>query len=250
MPYRARPSACTAYHLDERDVIVGVSGGWNAFADANGGEGARREAVLGEELWRFISGEETISHLNAMLFWSRRRHAAFTLDHRCDGPGVRRVSRMRVAPLKPGRLRVEHRLISERPFSPGEIAMAREAASEAAARVAERDAPGFAEARGARISAAGVRAEAMARQSLPAEADPCGASCPVCCRTRFGRLWVDTWALPSGEAFGGGAMVCADCRLAALQAFERSEPARIGEPVRLFTSDREARSRPVAPAAD
>lgn len=104
--------ASTEYRLDQDNRIVGVAGGWDAFATENGAPAARADAVLGRRLWDFIEGHQTRALLNNLFMIVRLRDAALKLQYRCDAPALRRVYEMAVEPGPDDGLTVRHRLLS------------------------------------------------------------------------------------------------------------------------------------------
>ncbi|MFT6774022.1 MAG: hypothetical protein ACJA1L_001733 [Paracoccaceae bacterium] len=100
-----------SYEIDAQNIITGVDGAWDEFALENDGPGAQESLVVGEPLWSFVSGVDTISHLNAIFFWCRRNGTLFQSAFRCDALTMRRLIRMTVTPLGDGALRIENHLV-------------------------------------------------------------------------------------------------------------------------------------------
>lgn len=116
MEHPAAPEV--VYWLDAADRILRVSPGWDVFARANGGEALLGEAVLGQPLRRFVSGDPTRMWLDAVLSLARLKGAAVERAYRCDCPDMKRFMRMQVVPEPGGVLRLEHRILSVEPREP------------------------------------------------------------------------------------------------------------------------------------
>jgi hypothetical protein len=78
------------YKISSQDTIIEVNEAWVDFAVANDVPDLEPSQVLGQPLWRFISGAE-VQHLYELLL-SRVRHTQGTLvlPFRCDAPALRR----------------------------------------------------------------------------------------------------------------------------------------------------------------
>ena len=86
------------YRLDDRDCFVAVNQRWNRFAEENGAPELAGESLIGQPLWRYISGVD-VAQIYRELFRKvreRRMHAVFPF--RCDSPTVRRDMLMKVVP--------------------------------------------------------------------------------------------------------------------------------------------------------
>lgn len=102
------------YRLDVADIIRGVIGDWDAFAQANGGAGAEGSAVIGRPLWDMMQGSATQAFLDRIFYDCRRTQTALGLLYRCDSPLIERVYHMRVTPIADAELLVSHTLIRSR----------------------------------------------------------------------------------------------------------------------------------------
>lgn len=106
------------YTVAADDRIADVSDGWVEFARANGAPELARESVVGESLWRFVSGRE-VRHLYGLIFTRVREHdTPVVLPFRCDSPARRRHMRMVISPLYGGVLQLDAVLEREEPRSP------------------------------------------------------------------------------------------------------------------------------------
>lgn len=103
------------YRLDAADILRDVVGDWDAFAQANGGAGAEKSAVIGVSLWEMMHGPATHAFLDRIFYDCRRMQTALGLLYRCDSPLIERVYHMRVAPLAGAGLLVSHSLIRSKP---------------------------------------------------------------------------------------------------------------------------------------
>lgn len=88
-----------SYQIDARGRIVSVSPEWPAFARENDAPELTREAVVGQPLWRFVSGEETVRLYQLIFDRARERRAAILVPFRCDSPTLRRFMQLEVAAL-------------------------------------------------------------------------------------------------------------------------------------------------------
>jgi len=106
----------SVYCIDDRDVVLGVSGGWGSFARANGwGRGGCPENVVGRVLWDFIQGAET-RHLYAELFREvRSGKTCGPIPFRCDSPGERRFLELVMSPLTDRRIEITSTIVRAEP---------------------------------------------------------------------------------------------------------------------------------------
>lgn len=103
------------YRLDATDTIDGIDPGWDSFAEANGGKGAMAERVVGQSLWDFIAGQETITALDRLFHNARQSATPWGLRYRCDSPRQERLFQLTALPLQGRALLVRHALIRSRP---------------------------------------------------------------------------------------------------------------------------------------
>lgn len=82
------------YTVDAHDTITGVSPLWLGFARENGAAQLTAEAVIGQDLWRFICGTETIQFYRAILQRVRTTARRIVVPFRCDSPTLRRYMRL------------------------------------------------------------------------------------------------------------------------------------------------------------
>lgn len=104
-----------SYSLDAHDLILSVTGDWDAFALQNRGQAAVASRVAGRYLWDFVTGTETRAHLTQLFHVCRRGGEAVTTTYRCDSPEQERLFRMEICPGGPGAIRLSHHLLRERP---------------------------------------------------------------------------------------------------------------------------------------
>ncbi len=102
------------YRIDAGDRILGVGGGWAAFARANG-VNPDPSAVIGRSLWDFIVDEGTREVYRLIVAEVRARRMPIHIPFRCDSDRVERHMTMTIAPGEDGaidficRLRQSHR---------------------------------------------------------------------------------------------------------------------------------------------
>lgn len=82
------------YEIDRDDRIVSTGGGWETFANVNGG----LPDVVGRPLWDFIAGEEVRGIWSLVVRHVRAHESPLTFLYRCDAPGLRRLMQMELAP--------------------------------------------------------------------------------------------------------------------------------------------------------
>jgi len=78
------------YRIDASDTVVEVGGGWDAFAELNGGIGE----VVGRPLWHFIAGDDVRAVWQLLLRHVRADAEPLVFLYRCDAPGLRRLMQM------------------------------------------------------------------------------------------------------------------------------------------------------------
>lgn len=88
----------SSYTIDAQDLIAGVNGSWQEFADSNGATNIDGDQVVGHSVWDYIAGTE-VRKLYEMLFGEvRKNRRAVSVPCRCDAPDCRRFMELRVAP--------------------------------------------------------------------------------------------------------------------------------------------------------
>jgi len=110
------------YRIDAFDRITFVNKAWLDFALANGAPELARQWVVGQSLWRYVSGHK-VRPLYEALFERIRTHAThlISVPFRCDSPELRRFMQLRLSPLGRGGIELAGRLLSSEPRVPGEI---------------------------------------------------------------------------------------------------------------------------------
>lgn len=73
-----------------------MTGDWNAYATQNGAANLDAGSVVGNTLWDYVAGVETVGFLNALFFWTLREESAFSMPVRCDMPFSPALYRMAV----------------------------------------------------------------------------------------------------------------------------------------------------------
>ncbi len=139
------------YTLDASDAIVAVSGDWDRFALANGGEAILAERVIGRRLDDFIAGDVTRMFVRTMLMSVRTLGRELQRPYRCDSPRMKRLMQMTITPRANKLLDLCHRPLRQEPW-PGSLPVVRPASADAT-RVVKR--------------------------------------CSMCNRVRFGRQWCE-----------------------------------------------------------
>jgi hypothetical protein len=86
------------YSINENYRIDFVNDDWLDFAAENGAAGLKREDVLNQSIWNFISDRET-EHIFGVLFKKlQSSKASIKLPFRCDSPDCRRHMQMEISP--------------------------------------------------------------------------------------------------------------------------------------------------------
>ncbi|WP_264495102.1 hypothetical protein [Rhodobacter sp. KR11] len=101
-------SAVRVYELSAQNRILSVSDNWDPFARTNGGADALSHAVLGRPIWDFVSGLDTRSYLNALIFATRNAGRKVSVRYRCDGLAERRLFQLQIEPLEDNAVRLSH----------------------------------------------------------------------------------------------------------------------------------------------
>lgn len=101
------------YIIDAEDRLTRLGGGWEGFAEENGGRALTERRVTGRPLWDFISGSSATQVYRDVVAKVRSgRLAEFTF--RCDGPSCRRLMEMRIRALSGGEVEFRTRTLSEK----------------------------------------------------------------------------------------------------------------------------------------
>lgn len=102
MKCKQEPMNTVRYRISPDDIILEVNESWVDFAAANGAPELGPIQVLGQPLWRFISGVE-VRHLYTLLLGRiRRTHSTVVIPFRCDAPDLRRFMEMTMTALPDG----------------------------------------------------------------------------------------------------------------------------------------------------
>lgn len=110
-----KPTADTCYWLDKNDRIVKVCEQWDLFAHENEGDKVLAHHVIGQPLWRFLSGDETRMWVEMILNRVRYIGQPVERPYRCDSDNVRRHLRLSVTPLDNHYLSIESTLVATEP---------------------------------------------------------------------------------------------------------------------------------------
>jgi hypothetical protein len=105
------------FSLSEDDRIVRVNEQWTRFAQANGGEHLAPPAVLGTDLWRYIS-DGSVRELYRMMLQRVRGGRTVRYSFRCDSPAVRRMFAMTVSPGEGGQVEFCSALLQQEERAP------------------------------------------------------------------------------------------------------------------------------------
>ncbi|MRR52166.1 MAG: hypothetical protein EG825_14875 [Rhodocyclaceae bacterium] len=107
----AEPNYSICYLLDENDVIVDISQGWDDFARENAAPHLDASNVIGRNLIDFVSGDETKMYVRAILNSARLFRRPMVRTYRCDSPDQRRYMEMRLTIVDDNLIKWEHRMV-------------------------------------------------------------------------------------------------------------------------------------------
>ena len=110
------------HSVDASDTITEVNDAWLTFAKDNGGESLTADAVVGQSLWQYVVGAETL-HVYRQLFKMVRSGRDVTVPYRCDSPAVRRHFQMRLIGLADAGIECESRLLQQEAQDPGPVSL-------------------------------------------------------------------------------------------------------------------------------
>jgi hypothetical protein len=110
-----------SYELDADNRLRAVSPAWLQFAlDNEAADLARKDRVLGQSVWSFVTGEESRRLYGLIFQRARSTGRPVSVPFRCDSPTVRRFMVLEIEPLADGGLRLtgvlERR--ERRPYAP------------------------------------------------------------------------------------------------------------------------------------
>ena len=99
-----------SYRIDNRDVLVSVFNYWDRSAIRDGASELASDAILGRNLWDFVSGD-AIRHIYKKILERVRSGETLDFDFRCDAPDERRFLSIRISPAENGEVEFETRTI-------------------------------------------------------------------------------------------------------------------------------------------
>jgi hypothetical protein len=106
------------YVLDAADRIEEWGGPtWRSFALDNGGGALAGASLKGMSIYQHVAGHFTQRFLREFFDFARTGPAPLSRRYRCDSPRMKRQMEMSASRQDGGRLRVEHRLVSEEPMA-------------------------------------------------------------------------------------------------------------------------------------
>lgn len=98
------------YAIDPHDRIVSVGANWSRFALENDAPELVEERVVGQPIWRYISGVQTRNLYLDLFRRLRRNPAEMLVPFRCDSPRVIREMTLLVSSSVDGTIRFEGRV--------------------------------------------------------------------------------------------------------------------------------------------
>jgi len=100
LPVESADARRFVYCVDAKNELSSVNPDWVSFAEENGAQQLKPDAVVGRPLLSFVEGMEA-KHLYGILMARVREHQrVLEVPFRCDAPSVRRFMRLRVSPLE------------------------------------------------------------------------------------------------------------------------------------------------------
>lgn len=100
-----------AYWIDQKAIIRRVNASWNSAALLHEAPEIQEGMIVGQPLFRFISGDSTRMFMEALIQAARIRKQPVRQLYRCDSPSERREMEMLILPEPSGLLRLIHRTI-------------------------------------------------------------------------------------------------------------------------------------------
>jgi len=95
---RTKTEQVIAYRVNADNVIESVDSGWISFAQENQASHLSPEAVIGQPLFRFITGTETQYLYQVIIERVRSNQRKAVIPFRCDGPSHRRFMVLEISP--------------------------------------------------------------------------------------------------------------------------------------------------------
>ena len=117
----ARSRLALSYRLSTDDRVLEVDSGWSGFAQANAAPGLDPEAVIGQPVWNFISGEEVRALYRRLFDEVRLTESGRSVSFRCDSPGEIRHMSLSIRPLPCGELAIASSLVERLDREPVEL---------------------------------------------------------------------------------------------------------------------------------
>jgi hypothetical protein len=99
--------------IDAADKIIHVNDDWLAFARENSAPRLAAGLVLGQSLWRFIQGQETVYLYQQILAKLRIGRRPITFPFRCDAPDCRRFLEMKLSLLAGSAVRFQTSILRQ-----------------------------------------------------------------------------------------------------------------------------------------
>jgi hypothetical protein len=115
-------SSSVIYALNDSLRIIYCNAAWDRFAEKNGGDGCRRERVIGTDVTSVITGPLRSFYLHRFTAVIENQWP-WEHDYECSAVEARRFFHMRVLPWKNHHLLIENSLVVERPHDPHRLRM-------------------------------------------------------------------------------------------------------------------------------
>lgn len=90
------------YLLDSQNIIQSISGEWDVFAQKNGAEQLIVANVVGQSMFKFISGKVTKQFYDQLIRQAHTLAKTITFNYRCDSPEQKRFMEFHISPLSNG----------------------------------------------------------------------------------------------------------------------------------------------------
>ncbi len=111
-----RPQRSLLYYtVDQNNILTGVGGYWDDFANDNNGNSLTDDSVVGTPLIGYIVGDETRSFVTLLLARARARGSLHYLLYRCDAPDEIRLMSMTLIASEGDMVLIAHRVIERTP---------------------------------------------------------------------------------------------------------------------------------------
>lgn len=101
------------YDVDQYDDLNYFDGPWNLFAAENGAPELLMDSLLGNQLWKHITGMETRHIYQSLMGKAREKRCKMEFSYRCDAPDTLRVLKLEISSENGQEVRFRSTLLHE-----------------------------------------------------------------------------------------------------------------------------------------